>query len=99
MGPALCCYLWHLAVAHTPCSPRHPAHPRPAGGFAFGLAFGWVTQMMLRYMRRHGLGREQQIALTLAMGYMVYYVANSPGKASGVVAVAVYGLYGAATNK
>jgi hypothetical protein len=40
-----------------------------------------------------------QVVLTLAMGYMSYYVANSPCKFSGVIAVAVYGLYGAATDK
>lgn len=50
-------------------------------------------------MRRFGAGRDQEVALTLAMAYLAYWVTASPGRGSGVVAVAVMGLYGAATNK
>ena len=64
-----------------------------------GYAFGFTTRLMLRVMRRFGVGRDQEVALTLAMAYLAYWVTASPGKGSGVVAVAVMGLYGAATNK
>lgn len=43
----------------------------------------------------------QELAVTLAMAYMAFYVANSPAVAgtSGVVAVVVMGIYGSATGK
>jgi hypothetical protein len=108
-----------------------------------GYAFGFLTRMLLRLMRRFGAGREQEVALTVAMvrtwggfgrvfvrmclalcvgrvcatssmpclsfspysrpprpqAYLAYWVTASPCKGSGVVAVAVMGLYGAAKNK
>ncbi|KAI8472713.1 MAG: Sodium/hydrogen exchanger family-domain-containing protein [Monoraphidium minutum] len=68
-------------------------------GFVMGWFFGWLTRMMLRVMRRFGAGNDQEVALTLAMAYLAYWITASPCKGSGVVAVAVMGLYGAAKNK
>lgn len=68
-------------------------------GFLLGCVFGFLTRVLLRVMRRFGAGRDQEVALTLAMAYLCYWVTASPCRGSGVVAVAVMGLYGAATNK
>jgi NhaP-type Na+/H+ or K+/H+ antiporter len=68
-------------------------------GFVMGYVFGALTRVILRLMRRWGAGRDQEVALTLAMAYLAYWVTASPCKGSGVVAVAIMGLYGAATNK
>lgn len=68
-------------------------------GFLLGYAFGFLTRVLLRLMRQVGAGRDQEVALTLAMAYLCYWVTGSPCKGSGVVAVAVMGLYGAAKNK
>ena len=67
-------------------------------GFCLGLAFGIATRMLLRLMRRIGATKDQEVALTLANAYLAYWVTSAPAGGSGVVAVAVMGLYGAATN-
>ena len=41
----------------------------------------------------------QELAVSIAMAYLSYYVANSPLGVSGVTAVVVLGLYGSATGK
>ncbi|CAL5219904.1 g1831 [Coccomyxa viridis] len=69
------------------------------GGAVIGLAFGIAMRYVLRWMRHGGAGIEQQVALTFAVGYLSYYTANAPANFSGVIAVAVFGLYGAATSK
>jgi len=69
------------------------------GGGLVGFGFGICTRGILRGLQRFGASAEQQIALTLACGYLSFYVANAPCKVSGVIAVAVFGLYGAATSK
>lgn len=67
------------------------------GGLLFGVAFGVLAHALLKFMRRHRAGIDQQVALTLAGGYLSFYTANS-FHLSGVVAVAVFGLYGASTS-
>eukprot|EP00879_Flechtneria_rotunda_P004544 GHRR01004799.1.p1 GENE.GHRR01004799.1~~GHRR01004799.1.p1 ORF type:complete len:1688 (+),score=648.93 GHRR01004799.1:153-5216(+) len=67
-------------------------------GFVMGMAFGVLTRLFLRFMRYMGAGHDQEVALTLGMAYLAYWVTGVPCKGSGVVAVAVMGLYGAATN-
>jgi NhaP-type Na+/H+ or K+/H+ antiporter len=67
------------------------------GGLLFGVAFGLLAHWLLKFMRRHRAGIDQQVALTLAGGYLSFYTANS-FHLSGVVAVAVFGLYGASTS-
>ena len=41
----------------------------------------------------------QELAVSLAMAYLAFYVANLPLGVSGVTAVVVLGLYGSATGK
>jgi len=90
----------HLTQRTHPTDPFNPpTFTNPAVGFLMGYAFGFLTRMMLRVMRRFGAGRDQEVALTLAMAYLAYWVTSSPCQGSGVVAVAVMGLYGAAKNK
>ncbi|KAK9789036.1 hypothetical protein WJX73_003859 [Symbiochloris irregularis] len=69
------------------------------GGFLMGLAFGIVTLYLIRYMRSKGAGIDQQVGLTFAMAYMSYYIASAPAGVSGVISVAVFGLFGAATSR
>ena len=54
-----------------------------AGGGLIGFGFGVVTRLLLRGMQRWGASAEQQIALTVAGGYLVFYTANSPANVSG----------------
>ena len=54
-----------------------------AGGGLIGFGFGFVTRLLLRGMQRWGASAEQQIALTVAGGYLVFYTANSPADVSG----------------
>jgi len=56
-----------------------------AGGGLIGFGFGFVTRLLLRGMQRWGASAEQQIALTVAGGYLVFYTANSPADVSGAV--------------
>lgn len=89
-----------MPTANRQPPPTNPSTAPPrAVGAIFGYAFGAATRLLLRLMRRFGAGRDQEVALTLAMAYLAYWVTASPGRGSGVVAVAVMGLYGAATNK
>lgn len=53
------------------------------GGFLIGMGFGVCTRTILRFLQRYGATDEQQIALTLALGYLVFYTANAPCKVSG----------------
>lgn len=54
-----------------------------AGGGLVGFGFGICTRGILRGLQRFGASAEQQIALTLACGYLSFYVANAPCKVSG----------------
>ena len=54
-----------------------------SGGGLIGFGFGFVTRLLLRGMQRWGASAEQQIALTVAGGYLVFYTANSPADVSG----------------
>ena len=53
------------------------------GGGLIGFAYGVATRFILRFLQRFGATAEQQIALTLACGYLSFYTANSPAKVSG----------------
>eukprot|EP00884_Botryococcus_braunii_P001577 jgi/Botrbrau1/1141/Bobra.0162s0032.1 len=69
-----------------------------AGGAAIGYAFGLVTRLLFKFLhRRTGHSAPEQLALTLGMAYLCFYLANGPGKVSGVIAVVVFGLHGSAT--
>ncbi len=56
-----------------------------AGGGLIGLGYGVATRFILRFLQRFGATAEQQIALTLACGYLSFYTANAPAKVSGAV--------------
>ncbi|KAL3141541.1 Son of sevenless 1, variant 2 [Trebouxia sp. C0010 RCD-2024] len=70
-----------------------------AGGFAIGFALGFITKWLLSLLRSRGAKAPEEMALTLAMAYLAFYLANAPAQVSGVIAVVVYGLYGSATAK
>lgn len=55
------------------------------GGGLIGIGYGMATRFILRFLQRFGATAEQQIALTLACGYLSFYTANSPAKVSGGV--------------
>ncbi len=60
------------------------------GGGLIGFGFGFITRLLLRVMQRWGASAEQQIALTVAGGYLVFYTANSPADVSGVLGWFLY---------
>ena len=49
-----------------------------AGGAAIGIAFALATRLVLKWMHRRGHKAPEQMALTVAMAYMTFYVANGP---------------------
>lgn len=49
-----------------------------AGGLLIGLAFGLLTRLSLKIMHSKGHKAPEQLALTLAMAYLAFYIANSP---------------------
>ena len=51
-----------------------------AGGLLIGLAFGAATRLLLKLMHRKGHKVPEQLALTLAMAYLAFYIANAPCK-------------------
>lgn len=71
------------------------------GGALIGYAFGVATRYLLKWLQNRGAKPPQELAITLAMAYLAFYVANSPAVAgtSGVIAVVVMGIYGSATGK
>eukprot|EP00889_Picochlorum_renovo_P005849 jgi/Picre1/32879/NNA_008208.t1 len=69
------------------------------GGCFVGLFFGWLTLKVLRLMRTTGASRPRELGLVQGMALLTFYVGSSPLGVSGVIAVVVFGLYGAATSK
>ena len=47
-----------------------------AGGLMFGLLFGWVTRQVLKFIKRGGHKAPEQLALSLAMAYLVFYTSQ-----------------------
>lgn len=68
-------------------------------GFGIGIGFSWVTGYILRWLRWRGARPYIETTVVLAVAYLSFYVATSPAKGSGVIAVVVFGLYGNATSK
>jgi NhaP-type Na+/H+ or K+/H+ antiporter len=48
------------------------------GGVCLGLLCGVATRLVLKWMHRRGHKAPEQLALTVAMAYLVFYVANGP---------------------
>ncbi|PSC68844.1 Sodium hydrogen exchanger 7 [Micractinium conductrix] len=67
-------------------------------GVGVGLAFAWALGYVLRLLRWRGVRPYIESLVVLATAYLTFYIAQSPAKGSGVIAVCVYGLYGAATG-
>lgn len=91
-SPVLCSWVQHgHGVWHQDPSP--PAilkvclplfkHLFSAVGFIMGLVFGTMTRLLLRFMRYLGAGHDQEVALTLGMAYLAYWVTAIPCKGSG----------------
>ena len=53
-----------------------------AGGFAIGFALGFITKWLLGLLRSRGAKAPEEMALTLAMAYLAFYLANAPGASS-----------------
>ena len=67
-------------------------HARPkqrwlAGGFAIGFALGFLTKWLLSLLRSRGAKAPEEMALTVAMAYLAFYLANAPGTALSTVIV------------
>lgn len=70
------------------------------GGAAIGILGGFITQQLFRFLQnRSGHSPVGEVGVTVGMSYFCYYVAESVCEFSGVIAVVVYGLYGAATTQ
>lgn len=66
-------------------------------GMGIGLGFGLCTGPLLRLVRRRSKGAHVEAVAVLALAYLAFYVSQGPAHGSGVIAVSVFGLYGAAT--
>jgi NhaP-type Na+/H+ or K+/H+ antiporter len=64
-----------------------------------GLCFGLATRKLIKWLRHRGAKPPQELAVSLAMAYLTFYIANLPLQVSGVTAVVVLGLYGSASGK
>ncbi|KAL6775937.1 hypothetical protein ACKKBG_A19155 [Auxenochlorella protothecoides x Auxenochlorella symbiontica] len=67
-------------------------------GLAIGLAFGYFTGWLMRLLRWRGIPVPLDATVILAIAYLSFYVGQGPAQSSGVIAVAVFGLWGAATS-
>ncbi|PNH05577.1 Sodium/hydrogen exchanger 7 [Tetrabaena socialis] len=68
------------------------------GGVVVGYSCALLMKWGLRFMQWRRLKPHVEVSLTLAVGYLAFYVANAYLQASGVIAVVVLGVYGAATG-
>lgn len=51
-----------------------------AGGALIGFACAIATRLILKWMHRRGHKAPEQLALTVAMAYLAFYLANGPCK-------------------
>ena len=49
-----------------------------AGGALIGFACAIATRLILKWMHRRGHKAPEQLALTVAMAYLAFYIANGP---------------------
>lgn len=54
-----------------------------AVGLVMGVAFGVFTRLCLRFMRYLGASHDQEVALTLGVAYLAYWITAQPCKGSG----------------
>ena len=50
-----------------------------AGGFIIGIGLGFITKWLLSLLRSRGAKPPEEMALTVAMAYLAFYLANAPG--------------------
>ena len=71
-----------------------------SGGALIGFGGGILTRILFRFLQNQkGHSPVSEVGITLGISYLCYYIAESLVKVSGVIAVVVYGLYGAATTQ
>lgn len=71
-------------------------------GLGIGLGIAVVHGLLLALLRRRRFPASDaavEATLALGMAYLAFYVANGPAGGSGVIAVVVMGLWGAATGR
>lgn len=70
----------HVHSMHLPRQPNRACHTPPvrAGGVVVGFVFGVATRILFKLMHRRGHKAPEQLALTVAMAYLCFYVANAP---------------------
>ncbi|KAF8062812.1 NHX7 [Scenedesmus sp. PABB004] len=68
-----------------------------ASGAAAGLAMGLAVRLLLRLLQRRAVPPPVEVAISLAGAYTVYLCTEFYIHGSGVIAVVVFGLYGAST--
>eukprot|EP00878_Enallax_costatus_P032705 GHUV01035962.1.p1 GENE.GHUV01035962.1~~GHUV01035962.1.p1 ORF type:complete len:295 (+),score=35.57 GHUV01035962.1:136-1020(+) len=66
-------------------------------GAAMGLAVGVVTRLLFKYLHKRHVPPNVEVAATLAGAYGAYLCTEYYVGGSGVIAVVVYGLYGASS--
>lgn len=42
----------------------------------FGICFGYLTRQILKYVKRSGHKAPEQLSLSLAMAYLVFYISQ-----------------------
>ena len=77
------CWLsWRIAShcqGHVTAMHARPKQRWHAGGFAIGFALGFLTKWLLSLLRSRGAKAPEEMALTVAMAYLAFYLANAPG--------------------
>lgn len=70
------------------------------GGALIGIAGGIITRILFKFLQnRQGHTPVGEVGITVGISYLCYYCAESVVGVSGVIAVVVYGLYGASTTQ
>ncbi|KAG1664314.1 hypothetical protein FOA52_005712 [Chlamydomonas sp. UWO 241] len=67
------------------------------GGLFLGVGTGYLMCEILRWLQHRKVKPHVEVTLTVALSYLVYYVACAYLEASGVIAVVCFGLYGSAS--
>ena len=67
-----------LGLASVVCLRAEYCERAAPGGAAIGLAFGVATRLVLKWMHRRGHKAPEQLALTVAVPFLSFYVANGP---------------------
>eukprot|EP00210_Caulerpa_lentillifera_P005532 g5291.t1 len=70
------------------------------GGALVGYFGGYITRVIFKFLQnRSDHTPIAEVGITIGVSYFCYYTAENVLEVSGVIAVVVYGLYGAATSQ